>query len=154
MTFLMQTEITTALGNHRLTSTRGWRNENGSTTFTCSCGHQIQVDQNPRHFIAPATLLAEHQAEVIERMGFSRTPDVFDRTAVETLVSLLHRRRHQVVGRLDTADRVHATAEQERLRGALAELSTLLAAVDELASLRATDGCLELPIDEAALAPA
>lgn len=147
MTFLIQTEITAVLDGHRLTSSRGWRNENGTTTYTCSCGHDIVADANPRRFVAPTTLLAEHQAEVIERMGFTRTADQFDGVAIESMVRLLHERKHRIDEDLEAAHRGHAIEDAQRLRGALSELSTLLAAVDEIVGVRTVDGRVELPID-------
>ncbi|EYT66508.1 hypothetical protein BIU95_00160 [Curtobacterium sp. MCBA15_007] len=154
MAALIQAEITSALHSHRLVSATGWRQEHGTSTYTCSCGESFDVDPRSANVATPATLLAEHQAQVLERMGFARRADAFDASTLETLVNVLIERKRAVTAALQGARRSHSSTDERRLLGAEAELATLLETVHSYVGIRTHGGQVELPIDRLELSVA
>lgn len=154
MTEMFRSELMIALSEHRLIEQSGWMDDNGRIEYECRCGHLMHETPRYSKYQGGDTLLAEHQASILDELGFRRAPDQFDTFALEELCSTVSRRRTELSGLENNHAWSMSPSDRIRLISAQAEIEALESVLQAVFRARVTKSelPLQLPGSELAIA--
>lgn len=152
MTDMFRSEIKITLSEHRLIEPSGWMDDNGRVEYECRCGHKMHETPRSSIYQGGETMLAEHQAEVLDQLGFRRAPDDFDTFALDQLCSTLVQRRAELSVLIQAHSWSMNAHDRNRLIGAHGELEALESTLKTFICARVRSDGWELPLATLAIA--
>jgi len=152
MTEMFRSELQVTLAQHRLIDPSGWMDDNGRIEYECRCGQKMHETPRTSVYQGGAAMLASHQAEVLDDLGYRRDPDEGDAFGFDQVCSTVIRRCAEIGHLLETKAWAMSPRDSNRLNGAHAELESLQALLQTVMRARVGAGDLELPMPELRLA--
>lgn len=154
MTEMFRSELQRALSEHRLIDPSGWMDDNGRVEYECRCGEKMHETPRTSVYLGGDAMLAAHQAEILDQLGYRRAPDALDAFGLDRVCTAVVRRRIELGHLRETKAWSMSPRDRNRLNGAHAELEALEAILESVMRARLHQGEVELPLAETQLAVA